>query len=125
MALKIKKSSRMAWGVTLVVFGILYYCEMFIPSLPSYIFDFRSYPIFAGIIFLIFNQHKSPGFVMIAVGILMRFSYEMDYTRRHYEWASSLWDYVWPPLLIIIGGLMIWKIYRNEDARKKKLDTEL
>ncbi|MDR0872402.1 MAG: hypothetical protein LBN27_02895 [Prevotellaceae bacterium] len=124
MAFKIKKSSRMAWGVTLIVFGVLYYCNMFI-DLPKYVFDFRNYPILAGIIFLIFNQYKSPGFVMIIVGILMRFSYEMDFTRRHYDWTSSLWDYVWPPLLIIIGALMIWKIYRNDEARKKKLDTTL
>ncbi|GHT32732.1 hypothetical protein FACS189434_05260 [Bacteroidia bacterium] len=97
---------------------------MFI-DLPKYVFDFRNYPILAGIIFLIFNQYKSPGFVMIIVGVLMRFSYEMDFTRRHYDWTSSLWDYVWPPLLIIIGALMIWKIYRNDEARKKKLDTTL
>ena len=108
----------MAWGVTLVAFGILYYCNMFI-SLPEYLLNFRSYPIYAGIIFLIFNQYKSPGMVMIIVGILMRFSYEMNYTRKHYDWASSLWDYVWPPLLIIVGALLIWKVYRNEDAQRK------
>ena len=119
MAIKIKKNSRTAWGVTLVAFGILYYCKMFI-DLPSYIFDFRTYPIYAGIIFLIFNQQKSPGMVMIIVGILMRFSYEMDYTRKHYNWASSLWDYVWTPLLIIVGALLIWRVYRNEDALRKK-----
>ena len=112
-AVKIKKSSRMAWGVTLVLFGILYYCAVFNLGLPSYVYEPRSYPLYAGIIFLLFNRHKSPGMVMIIVGMLLRFSYELHILR-------NFWDYVWSSLMIIAGILMIWKIYRNENALRRK-----
>ena len=113
MPIKIKKNSRMAWGVTLVLFGILYLCAVLQVGLPSYIYEPRSYPLYAGIIFLIFNKYKSPGIVMIIVGLLLRFSYELHFLR-------NFWDYVWPPLMIIVGALLIWKVYRNENALKRK-----
>ena len=58
-----KKDSRMAWGVTLLFFGCLFLLRqihIFPDQLEQYIFDFKNYPLFMGVIFLIFNSNKTP-----------------------------------------------------------------
>ena len=100
----IKKDSRLAWGITLLFFGCMFLIKqihIFPESIESYIFDFKNYPLFMGIIFLIFNSNKTPGIVLIVVGLLFRLSDIIQFTRH-------ISDFVWPVLLIIAGGILVF-----------------
>jgi hypothetical protein len=112
--MKIKKNGRIAWGVTLVVFGILLFLRAYRKylALPDVFLDFRNYPIYAGIIFMIFNKNKNPGLVLLLVGTLLRLSYEI-------HWIKNATTEIWGALMIVAGILMIVQVYRN-DANKNK-----
>jgi hypothetical protein len=104
-----KKDSRLAWGITLLFFGFLFLIRQ-IHILPleieSLIFDFKNYPLFMGIIFLIFNSNKTAGIVLIVVGLLFRLSDIIQITRH-------VSDYIWPVLLILAGGVLVFGIKRR------------
>lgn len=100
----LKRDSRLAWGITLLVFGILFLCNQLsvLPAnISSIIFDFKNYPIIMGAIFLLVHKNKNIGLVLIVVGLLFRIS---DIIR----WTSHLSDLIWPLLLIIAGAIMIF-----------------
>ena len=99
-----KKDNRMAWGVTLLVFGCLFLIRQLqlVPSeIAPYLFDFKNYPILIGVIFLLFHSNKNIGIVLIVVGLLFRISDIIQLTRH-------ISDYIWPVLLILAGGIMIF-----------------
>ena len=105
-----KKNSRMAWGVTLLVFGCLFLIRQFHvlpPQLEEYIYDFKNYPLIMGVIFLIFNSNKNAGIVLIVVGLLFRLSDIISITRH-------ISDYIWPTLLIIAGGILVFGMKKGK-----------
>ncbi|MEI6752747.1 MAG: DUF5668 domain-containing protein [Paludibacter sp.] len=100
----VKKDNRLAWGITLLFFGCLFLIKQMhiLPdSFEPYIFDFKNYPLFMGIIFLLFNSNRTAGIVLIVVGLLFRLSEIIQITRH-------ISDFVWPVLLIIAGGILIF-----------------
>ena len=116
--MKIRKNSRIAWGVTLITFGVMLYLRLYRAFLwqakfINILLDFRNYPIYAGIIFLIFNKNKNPGMALLVVGILLRLSYEIDWVKN----KTAL--LIWGALMVIIGILLIVQVHRN-DANKDK-----
>jgi hypothetical protein len=99
-----KKDNRLAWGVTLLVFGCLFLIrqlQLLPPEISPYIFDFKNYPIIIGVIFLIFHSNKNIGIVLIVVGLLFRLSDIIQLTRH-------ISDFIWPVLLIVAGGIMVF-----------------
>jgi hypothetical protein len=99
-----KKDNRMAWGVTLLVFGCLFLIRQLqlVPSdIAPYLFDFKNYPIIIGVIFLLFHSNKNIGIVLIVVGLLFRLSDIIQLTRH-------ISDFIWPVLLILAGAIMIF-----------------
>jgi hypothetical protein len=99
-----KKDNRLAWGVTLLVFGCLFLIRQLqiLPSeLTPYIFDIKNYPLIIGIIFLLFHSNKNIGIVLIVVGLLFRLSDIIQLTRH-------ISDFIWPTLLIIAGIIMVF-----------------
>jgi hypothetical protein len=105
-----KNDSRMAWGVTLLFFGCLFLIRQIhiLPdSIEPYIFDFKNYPLFMGIIFLLFNSNKTPGIVLIVVGLFFRLGDIIQLTRH-------ISDFIWPFLLILAGGIMIFGIRKGK-----------
>jgi hypothetical protein len=98
-----KKDNRLAWGVTLLVFGCLFLIRQLqiLPSeLTPYIFDIKNYPLIIGVIFLLFHSNKNIGIVLIVVGLLFRLSDIIQLTRH-------ISDFIWPTLLIIAGAIMV------------------
>lgn len=98
-----KKDNRLAWGVTLLVFGCLFLLRqlaVFPPEISIFIFDFKNYPLIMGIIFLLTHSNKNIGIVLIVVGLLFRISDIIQLTRH-------VSDYIWPVLLIVAGAIMI------------------
>lgn len=98
-----KKVNRLAWGVTLLVFGCLFLLRqlaVFPPEISDFIFDFKNYPLIMGVIFLLTHSNKNIGIVLIVVGLLFRLSDIIQLTRH-------ISDYIWPVLLIVAGAIMI------------------
>jgi hypothetical protein len=104
-----KKDNRLAWGVTLLVFGCFFLIRQ-LQILPAefsgIVFDFKNYPIIIGLIFLIFHSNKNIGIVLIVVGLLFRISDIIQLTRH-------ISDYIWPVLLIIAGGIMVFGVKKK------------
>ena len=68
--------------------------------------DFRNYPIWTGVIFLIFSKNKRSGLALLLVGTLLRLSYEIHYVQ-------NITTEIWAALMIIIGILLIVQVYRS------------
>jgi hypothetical protein len=99
-----KKDNRLAWGVTLLVFGCLFLIRQLhiLPSeIEPYIFDFKNYPLIMGVIFLLTHSNKTVGTVLIVVGLLFRLSDIIMWTRH-------VSDFIWPVLLIAAGAIMVF-----------------
>lgn len=100
-----KSDNRLAWGVTLLVFGCLFLIRQLhvMPAeLANIVFDFKNYPLIIGIIFLLCHSNKNIGFVLIAVGLLFRLSDIIHWTR-------DIFDFIWPVLLITAGALLVFR----------------
>jgi hypothetical protein len=100
-----KSDNRLAWGVTLLVFGCLFLIRQLhvMPAeLANIVFDFKNYPLIIGIIFLLCHSNKNIGFVLIVVGLLFRLSDIIHWTR-------DISDFIWPVLLITAGALLVFR----------------
>ncbi len=98
-----QKDNRLAWGVSLLVFGIIFLIKQlkFIPEeVANILFDFRNYPLILGVIFLLIHKNKNIGIVLLVVGVLFRLSDIINYTRH-------ISDFIWPLLLIIAGAIVL------------------
>lgn len=99
-----KKDNRLAWGITLLVFGILFLVKqlhILPPSSESFIFDIKNYPLIIGIIFLLSHSNKNIGIVLIVVAALFRLSDII-------AWSRHVSDFIWPALLILAGGILVF-----------------
>ncbi len=97
-----QKDNRLAWGITLLVFGIIFLLKQlnFMPEpLSTIIFDYKNYPLIMGLIFLLTHKNKSIGLVLIIVGVMFRLS---DIIR----WTQNISDFIWPVLLILAGVIL-------------------
>ncbi|MDR1584850.1 MAG: hypothetical protein LBS07_01575 [Prevotellaceae bacterium] len=105
-----KKDNRLAWGVSLLVFGCLFLLRQFhlIPAdMAVYIFDVTSYLFIIGIIFLICHSNKSIGWILVVLGILFRLSDIVRFTQ-------NLSDYIWPVLLIVAGIVLVFGVKKGK-----------
>ena len=99
-----KKDNRLAWGITLLVFGVLFLVRQlhFLPSeISTFVFNIKNYPFILGVIFLICHSVKEIGIVLIILGLIYRLS---DIIR----WTQNITDYIWPSALILIGIIFIF-----------------
>ena len=100
----LKKDNRLAWGVTLLVFGCIFLIRqlhILPPEIEPVLFDFRNYPLIMGIVFLLCHSNKTIGIVLIVVALLFRLSDIIIWTRH-------ISDFVWPILLIIAGAIIVF-----------------
>lgn len=100
-----QKDNRLAWGITLLVFGFLFLIRQLniLPhEMADVVFEFKNYPLLMGIIFLFTHSNKTIGLVLIGVGILFRLP-DIIHLTRHVS------NYIWPLLLIIAGAVLVFK----------------
>ncbi len=105
-----QKDSRLAWGLSLLTFGVLFLIRQLniLPeSVSELIYNFKNYPLILGIIFLISHKNKTPGLVLVVVALLFRLS---DIIRL----TEHISDFIWPVLLIIAGGIMITSVVKGK-----------
>lgn len=108
----LQKDNRLAWGITLLVFGFIFLIKQlnFIPEpLSAILFDYKNYPLIMGLIFILTHKNKNIGFVLILVGVLFRLS---DIIR----WTQNISDFIWPVLLILAGVIMV---FGNKKGKKR------
>lgn len=99
-----KKDDKLSWGITLLFFGILFLLKIWgkAPAeLAHYAFNIKNFPIIIGLIFLIFNDNRGIGIVLLVLGLFMRFDLISKTTNQ-------ISPYIFPVVLIIVGGLFIW-----------------
>ncbi|OIP84653.1 MAG: hypothetical protein AUK44_01940 [Porphyromonadaceae bacterium CG2_30_38_12] len=99
-----QKDNRLAWGISLLVFGILFLIRqlhIFPNNIADIIFNLKNYPLILGVIFLVTHRNKNIGLVLLVVGVLFRLS-EIRRLTQHIS------DYVWPLLLILAGGVLVF-----------------
>lgn len=98
-----KDTSRVAWGVGLLLFGVLFLLKQ-INVFPDYwidvIFDFRNLLFAFGLILLFSQKNRAFGIVLISAGVLF-------YLKDIIIWTKNLSDFIWPVLLISAGVLLI------------------
>ncbi len=105
-----RKDSRLAWGITLLFFGILFllkHLNIVPANVGNILFSPWNYPIFAGIIFLICYRNKSVGGVLLLFGVLFRIP---DIIRITSQWSA----YIWPALLIIAGCILVFGVKKGK-----------
>lgn len=105
-----RKDSRLAWGVTLLVFGVLFLLKqlgIFSPDVIDIIYNAKNYPIYIGVIFLICYNNKNVGLILLGVGLLLRLSDIIKFT-------AQMSNYVWPALLIIAGAILVFGIKKGK-----------
>lgn len=98
------KDNRLAWGISLLVFGFLFLIKqlnILPPNIETLIFDIKNYPLILGIIFLLTHSNKNIGIVLIVVSVLFRLSDIIMWTRH-------ISDFMWPVLLILAGGILVF-----------------
>lgn len=99
-----QKDSRLAWGLSLLVFGVLFLVRqlnIISPAIADLVFNFKNYPLILGIVFLIAYKNKTAGIVLIALSVLFRLS-EIIRLTQHVS------DFIWPVLLILAGVVVIF-----------------
>lgn len=102
--MNIQKDNRLAWGITLLLFGLLFMLRqlnILPPDISEMVFDFKNYPLIIGIVFFFTHKNKTIGLVLITVGLLFRLS---DIIRL----TQNISDFIWPSLLIIAGAIMVF-----------------
>lgn len=99
-----KRDNRLAWGISLLIFGILFLIRqlhILPPDVADILFDFKNFPLILGAIFLISHSNKTIGIALIIAALLFRLSDIIQLTRH-------ISDYIWPALLIIAGIILIF-----------------
>lgn len=105
-----QKGNRLAWGISLLVFGILFLVKelhFFPPDVSNLIFDYRNFPFIMGIIFLLAHSNKSIGLVLIIVGLILRLP---DIIRL----SQHISAFIWPLLLIIAGVILVFGVKKGK-----------
>lgn len=101
----LKNDNRLAWGTTLIVFGVLFLIRQLhlLPTeISEFIFDFKNYIFIIGFIFLLAHSNKNIGIVLIVLGLIFRLSDII-------HWTKDISDFIWPVLLITAGALLVFR----------------
>ncbi len=98
------KDNRLAWGISLLLFGVMFLLRqlrLFSPEIADVLFDFKNFPLIIGVIFLIWHKNKSIGMILLVVGLLLRL-------QEIIHWTQNLSEFVWPLLLIAAGIILLF-----------------
>ena len=104
------KDNRLAWGISLLLFGVMFLLRqlgIFSPEIADVLFDFKNFPLIIGVIFLIWHKNKSIGMILIVVGLLLRL-------QEIIHWTQNLSEFVWPMLLIAAGIILLFGVKKGK-----------
>lgn len=99
-----KRSDKMAWGVTLLVFGVLILLDKIgvTDNLPftDFIQSAGTYFLAAGIIFLIYRKEKTLGLVFTVIGLII-------HSDLFFGWMRDYRNLLLPIALLAIGLILV------------------
>lgn len=99
-----KRADKMAWGVTLLVFGLLILLDKtgVTDALPftSFIQSIGTYFLAAGIVFLIYKREKTFGLVLTIIGLII-------HSDVFFGWMKNYRNLLLPIALLVIGLILI------------------
>jgi predicted membrane protein len=114
----IKYDTKFILGIILIIIGILFMLDtmnIISISISYYLFSWKTFLIFLGIIFLTNKERKNSGIILITIGILF--------------WLPSIFGFnirfsqvFWPSLLIVLGFILITR--RNGFKFNNKINDE-
>ena len=99
-----KRSDKMAWGITLLAFGVLILLDKtgITDNLPftDFIQSIGTYFLVAGIIFLIYRMEKTLGLVFTVIGLII-------HSDVFLGWMKDYRNLLLPVALLVIGLILI------------------
>ncbi|NLX80019.1 MAG: hypothetical protein GXZ03_00410 [Proteiniphilum sp.] len=98
------QSDKMAWGMTLLVFGALILLDKLgiTAKLPfaSFLQSAGTYFLSAGIIFLIYKREKTMGIVLSAIGVII-------HSDLFFGWMHAYRSLLVPIALLVVGLILV------------------
>ena len=99
-----KQSDRMDWGITLLLFGVIYLIHKtrVADNLPlvQFLTNPGTYFLVAGIVFLIYRKEKTLGIILTAIGLII-------HSDLFFGWMKNYSNLIVPIVLIVVGGILI------------------
>ena len=99
-----KRSDKMAWGVTLLAFGVLILFDKLgvTDNLPftDFIQSVGTYFLVAGVIFLIYRKEKTSGLVLTVIGLII-------HSDVFFGWMRDYRNLLLPIALLAIGLILV------------------
>ncbi len=106
-----KSGDKLAYGLSLIFFGFLFLLNILglfrSLHIEQYVMDWRNYFIYVGTIFLCAKKEKTLGFILLLIGIILRFNYLID------NYLPTYSVYFWPVMMIIIGTILLILVLRK------------
>lgn len=104
MATANRQSDRLAWGISLLIIGILYLIDKtgIIANVPyvNLLTNGGTYFLVAGIVFLIYKKEKAFGIILTAIGLVI-------HSDLFFGWMKNYSNLIVPFALIVAGLLLI------------------
>lgn len=105
-----KTSDKLAYGINLIFFGILFLLKKMglfaMLGIEKFVMDWRNFFFYAGIIFLFAKKDKTLGIILICIGLIARFN-------ELFGWLRNYSDLFWPVLLIVAGIILTWSVWKK------------
>jgi hypothetical protein len=107
-----QKDSRLALGLTLLVIGLLFlldkigFFSVFSSSVRDVVMDWRNFFFYAGVIFFFAKKDKTPGIILIILGIVF-------YFKSIFGYLKGLDDLIGPVILIVLGIVFVYLALRR------------
>lgn len=104
MATNSKSNDRLSYGITILVFGILFMFDKLnvLSKIPygDRLISIGSFLLIAGVVFLLTQPKKVLGWIFLGVGVLLN-------ADTFFGWMHSYSNLIVPALLIVAGLAMI------------------
>jgi len=104
MAVTNKSNDRLSYGITILIFGILFLLDKLgtLSKIPygDMLIGVGSFLLIAGIVFLLTQPKKVLGWVFLGIGVLLN-------ADTFFGWMHSYSNLIVPGLLIVVGVAMV------------------
>lgn len=106
-------SKKILWGLFLLIFGLFYTLQQFLPeNLVSYFLNYQVFLIITGFVYL-FRKKNTIGGTLILVGVYL---YLIEFFEEYFN--------LYFPVIVLTSGIVIlaWGIYEKKLERKSELE---
>lgn len=108
-------SKKIFWGLFLVIFGLFYTLQKFLPeTMVSYILNYQVFLLLLGIFYVIVKKRKTMGGTLILIALYL---YLKEFFEEYFE--------LYFPVIVLTSGIVIlaWGIYERKLEKKENNNT--